>query len=145
MSFTYDVSAAGFPSPRDTVRQLLGDTRNGTHQVEDEEIDAVLAELGSDPYRVAVGVLDRILLPRVSRQVDEDTAGIRTSRSQLFTQLSELRARLVDQAPGLPRAMLGSRSEIEAELSDEDWRGPGVRRSTGLRTPFPLDDYPGGS
>jgi|SRR5579885_3248011 len=51
---TWSYTASATPSQKDYVRLLIGDTLSTDPQLQDEEIDAILADEGNDTLRAAV-------------------------------------------------------------------------------------------
>jgi hypothetical protein len=95
VTYTYDPSAwpGGQPPPLEAVRLLLGDTDERSHEVQDEEILAILAQSGGVVVRAAYEVA-RTVHGRLSRRVDESGAGLQVSRSQRHMQWQDVLRRL---------------------------------------------------
>lgn len=152
MTFTYDpgawpTDAAGFPLRPDlaVVREMLGDIDQRAAFYQDEQINAVLGEVGVGAAG-GTGASDRLLLTaavrlaedavaQLSRLSDENGAGITVSRAQRFTQwedtLRYLRHRL--SLHSRPRYVGGSKSAIEAARRDTDYRQPLIQVGAGRR------------
>lgn len=90
MTFTYDPDAwpAGVPPALEAIRLRIGDTDRRQVELQDEEIEYLLATYPS-VSRASLEAARRILA-RLSRQSDASGAGLTANRSQRFQQLTDL-------------------------------------------------------
>lgn len=94
MSFSYDLS-----TDVGKVRLRIGDVFENAAMLSDEEINAVLADY-SDVDEASIHAIDHALA-KIARQADSrSAAGLSAQRANQFSQLTEVRARLV--AKSLP-------------------------------------------
>lgn len=106
MAWTYDTADIGTTTPsgrRNMVRLLIGDTQTSDQQLQDEEIDAALAETGNNVYAAASWSC-RILAAKYSRMVDTQLDGALeakySDRVKAYTQLSVSMSQLGKQTSG---------------------------------------------
>jgi hypothetical protein len=129
VSFTYTLadlaSVIAAVKNRALVRIRCGDVRQGDHLLEDEEIDAMLSLVTNDIPQATLRSA-RLMLGKVSRNVDTDGGGVHSSRSQQFNQVKDLIAELeVEVMGGLEMTLTGnSISEAETYHEDEDKKQP---------------------
>jgi hypothetical protein len=106
MAWTYDTADIGTTTPsgrRNMVRLLIGDTVTGDQQLQDEEVDAGLAETGNSVYAAAAWCC-RILAAKYSRMVDTQLDGALeakySDRVKAYTQLATSMSQLGKQTSG---------------------------------------------
>ena len=84
-------SYSGDPSDstRDKVRFLIGDTDNSDRQFSDEEVDAILADNGDEPYSTAIALIEG-LIARYSRYITKSVGDLSISYGDRVKQYQSL-------------------------------------------------------
>lgn len=121
MSFTYTpadlASVVAATKNRAVVRLKIGDVDNGGHVLEDEEIDYLLEENGStDLVWVALKAAEVGLAKLAKSQDAEGPGGIRITRSQRFSQMKDMIAKLEQACVGRTEiTMTGTLADQDAQ------------------------------
>jgi len=127
---------------RARIRLRIGDTEAAGHLLENEEIDAYLADHpdGSGYFDLPLVALKcgRLMLARLQKVTDLNGAGISTSRSQKFFQMKDLLLELEKETlGGLDLTVTGTIADKDAIEADTSRTPPvfslGWDRNTGTR------------
>jgi hypothetical protein len=129
MSWSY----SGDPSlsSRDKVRFLIGDTDDTDEQLQDEEIDAMLADNSSEPYAAAIACA-YVLAAKYSRRADRSVGDLSISYNQIGDSYRKLATQLKSQAATSsagfkPYAGGISISDKEVDEENDDLKRPNFK------------------
>lgn len=125
MTWTY----AGDPSQdnRSAVRFLVGDTDSADQQIQDEEIDWLLSQNGSDVYQAALAACTS-LSARYARRANKTVGNLSIQYSNLAKQYDDQYKRIERQAARhtVPTPYAGgiSNSDMLTDIDDTDLNQP---------------------
>lgn len=117
MSWTYDIT---LPTTRDQVRLRIGDTISTDQQMQNEELDALLAATGDNVNSASLAAA-RMLQARYARQVDKwvgDLKILASQRARAYASLIEEIESVVSVGRGTPFAG-GIRVDAKSTLSED--------------------------
>lgn len=120
MTWTYSLANVG-SSSLSWIRLRIGDNSSAFPLMQDEEITAVLADVGSDQTRAAARCC-RAIAGQFARRVDKTAGKLRMNAGQAMTQYLDMAAQLETEADLRVTPYAGgiSISDKQSQLADGD-------------------------